>query len=101
MDIIVIPRLRSCVRCSTLILPWKITFVELSDATRLIDCCIVIKFVHTIYINETAMVVIRAPKNASSFLSPAASRKRKVKVSNPVIKTPAQMGTLQTYIISY
>jgi hypothetical protein len=48
----------------------------------------------TMYRKHTAIVVINAPKKASSFRSPADSRNRKVKVSMPVINTPAHRGTL-------
>ena len=41
------------------------------------------------------MVVMRTPKRASSFLRPADSRKRKVKVSTPVISTPTHSGILK------
>ena len=47
------------------------------------------------YKKETAMVVMRTPKRASSFLRPADSRKRKVKVSTPVISTPTHSGILK------
>ena len=42
------------------------------------------------------MVVIKTPKKASSFLRPVDSRKRKVKVSTPVINTPTHSGILKT-----
>lgn len=48
----------------------------------------------TMYKKQTAIVVMRAPKKASSFLRPADSRNRNVNVSIPVISTPAQRGIL-------
>lgn len=49
----------------------------------------------TMYRNAPAIIVMRVQKKASSFLNPNCSKKRKVNVSAPVIRTPAQIGTLK------
>lgn len=47
------------------------------------------------YRNAPAIIVMRVQKKASSFLNPNCSKNKKVNVSAPVIKTPAQIGILK------
>lgn len=49
----------------------------------------------TMYRNAPAIIVMRVQKKASSFLNPNCSKNKKVKVSAPVIRTPAQIGILK------
>lgn len=49
----------------------------------------------TMYRNAPAIIVMRVQKKASNFLNPNCSKNKKVKVSAPVIRTPAQIGILK------
>lgn len=53
------------------------------------------KYNLTMYRNAPAIIVMRVQKKASNFLNPNCSKNKKVKVSAPVIRTPAQIGILK------